>query len=190
MSNMSLILEDDFFNDTIHKNIQTEEYNFISSSDPDSTKIEWRLPLAVIFAIIMIIYLVIVIVILSGSDISLRDTFSNIPLSVSKRSYIRDTFPVISGSCSDLCGSCSHCSSCDYCWILAPMSGRPDDSIGCHAHNHNWNCGGFKRDHNWCKHNINRNHRFFEETWFFSSNHIVQFHSLRHLTNFPNFSGL
>jgi hypothetical protein len=27
-------------------------------------------------------------------------------------------------------------SSCDYCWILAPMSGRPDDSIGCHAHNH------------------------------------------------------
>ena len=70
MSNMSLILEDDFFNDTIHENIQTEEYNFISSSDPDSTKIEWRLPLAVIFAIIMIIYLVIVIVILSGSDIS------------------------------------------------------------------------------------------------------------------------
>ena len=114
MSNASLILEDDFFNDTIHENIQTEEYNFISSSDPDSTKIEWRLPLAVIFAIIMIIYLVIVIVILSGSDIS-SWYFFNTPLSVSKRRYIGDTFPVISGFCNDLCGSCSHCSSCDYC---------------------------------------------------------------------------
>ena len=70
MSNVSLNLEDGFSNDTIHENLQAEKYNFDSSSDPDSIKIEWRLPLAVIFAIIIIIYLVIVIAIFSGSDIS------------------------------------------------------------------------------------------------------------------------
>ena len=75
MTNVSLDLEDGFFNDTNHDNLLTEEYNFNSSSDPDSTKLEWRLPLAVIFAIIMIIYLVVVVVIFSGSDISSLDSF-------------------------------------------------------------------------------------------------------------------
>ena len=60
MSNVSLNLEDGFFNDTIHENLEAEEYNFDSSSDLDSTKVEWRLPLAVIFAVIIIIYLVFV----------------------------------------------------------------------------------------------------------------------------------
>lgn len=62
---MSLNLEDDFLNDTNQENlnIQSEEFDLISS---DSPKSEWRLPLAIIFAIVMMIYLVIVIVILSG----------------------------------------------------------------------------------------------------------------------------
>ena len=72
---MSLNLEDGFFNDTIHENLRAEEYNFDSCSDPDSNKIERRLPLDIVFAIIMIIYLVIVIVIFSGSDVSSLDSF-------------------------------------------------------------------------------------------------------------------
>ena len=65
MSNVSLNLEDNFLNDTNQENlhIQSEEFDLISS---DSPKSEWRLPLAIIFAIVMMIYLVIVIVILSG----------------------------------------------------------------------------------------------------------------------------
>ena len=68
MSNVPLNIEDGFSNDTIHENLQAD-----SSIDPDSIKIEWRLPLAVIFAII--IYLIIVIVIFSGSDVSSLDFF-------------------------------------------------------------------------------------------------------------------
>ena len=115
MSNVSLNLENDFLNDTNQENLQTqsEEFELISS---DSTKPEWRLPLAIIFAIVMMIYLVIVIVFLSGRAVILFCIeFLNAILSVSQRRFLGDTLPVISGFCSDLCGSCSHCCSCDHC---------------------------------------------------------------------------
>ena len=62
---MSLKLKDVFLNETNEENLQSEGFDLILN-DLASTKSEWRLPLAIIFAIVMMIYLVIVIVILSG----------------------------------------------------------------------------------------------------------------------------
>ena len=65
MTNVSLKLEDVFLNETNEENLQSEGFDLILN-DLASTESEWRLPLAIIFAIVMMIYLVIVIVILSG----------------------------------------------------------------------------------------------------------------------------
>ena len=62
---MSLNLEDVFSNETNEENLPSEGFDLILN-DLDSAESEWRLPLAIIFAIVMMIYLVIVIVILSG----------------------------------------------------------------------------------------------------------------------------
>ena len=67
---MSSNFEDASANGTNQDYPQTEDINLVLS-DPDATKSEWRLPLAIVFAIIMMIYLVIVIIILSGRAISL-----------------------------------------------------------------------------------------------------------------------